>query len=237
MSGVGDFFSNLGDTLGITRHVRAPQVNRQTGRVVDPGSDTGPGLLGNLANAAGGIGSLIGGPVGGMIGNAVGGLVGGGSGGAQPMGGGAPGGAQNPLSAVSGALGQLAGVDPSVLLTSLGGQALGGAARAAGLAPEHIAALTNLAQQQNLQAQNQQLEQNQAAVGRAVNTRVTEAINPQLAQITQALQEQRNQVQATAEHRAITAQENFQRDLMERLDRMDSRLTAATSSLPAPRRY
>ena len=97
------------------------------------------------------------------------------------------------------------------------------------LSPQHAAALSTVHAQQ----QQQPLERHQEQVGRAVVNRTTSQIHETLAQIRQRVDHRARQVQATAEHRAIEAEQAFRRRLFAELSTIKDNLTRALR----PRRY
>ena len=165
----------------------------------------------------------------------------------QPQGGGA-----DPLAALApllGAIGQQApgGLGPLGAALGIGGQGgigqqVGSSAAGAFLAQQlaRIADRPDPAAQAGLQelgrrAAQEPITQNQERVSRELVQQVKDALGPELAQIRQMANERALQVQATAEHREIVARDEFRREVLERLRRLEQ--TQQRAAAAGGRRY
>lgn len=84
-------------------------------------------------------------------------------------------------------------------------------------------------------AAQEPITQNQERVARDLVQEVKDALGPELAQIRQMARERANQVQATAEHREIVARDEFRREVLERLRRLEQNQQRAAAA--GGRRY
>jgi len=204
----------------------------------------GPLLSGGAAQGQAGQPFDLGALLGGVLGGGAGGGAPGGLAGALPallgaLGGGAPGGL-GPLGAAlggaggAGGAGQLAALLPALLGGAGGagggaGGALGTSTAGAFLAQQ----LQRMAEQRDPAAQAGLAElgrratldpiaQGQEQASRETVRAIRDTLGPELEAIRAAARERALQVQATAEHRDIVARDEFRRQILERLARLEA---------------